>query len=574
MDFKDTLYNDTNTLKERKSNERAFDKRRLYNMFYCLTNYSSASIFDVKSISDMFKYYNEILNEKYGTSTNFQNSIKNSVACFNDPSKLTSEIDKLKNDQADSFIIMPSFAKIHTLANVIRKQDDQIKFYKVDKFTSHFNSIGQKVPHFTEYVIKKNDTPKLISELLDNDFVGTSGDISDILKKHSEKVYSLIPKGREQKVFTCLFKEPETGIKFAFATRNLSTADLKLFRQENEFSKNFKVKWGLGENDTIDIHSRLLNKIKEHNPMHNFDELDKVFKNYVDNKQLRRLLRNGTPFSQALSNVFDPEGKLNNLTDAAKTRILIKNINFDTVHQIPQLRNKIFKQSGITALHYFEKSKFDTSLIGTYANVFSNNDFNNIMKSLDNQEKYMPIFVKQAKEYYALVNVVVGHALFQMYVNESKDKSVKNIKKESFDYILKKVGDANKIAPYADKGQFAEGVFHLNKGIMMEKNNMQNYQEEFSKALKCIDRTVALNPNFAEARYVKAVAHKKLNMYDMAQKEFNSASNLGLLISDSKNSFNKKLQFNFLTKDLMEELSEIKKTPRMTKTYEFNSLPC
>lgn len=567
-DFSNTIYWNTDPTENTRVNTRLNKKRRITNLFYSIINHSSATLFEPKSISDIFKHYNEILSEKYNTSDSFKKSMKNSLSCFRNPENYKLEISKLQNNNSESFVVMPLFSSIHTLSAVIRKQSDGLTFTLVDKFTTHFSGITPNSPYATEYTIKGGALNKLVDELNNKAFQVDTPEIFETVKKYSKESNVLKIKHREQKIFTCLYKEPEAGIKFAFATRNFSNQDFKKLRSENSFSDKFKVKWDEDINSTIDIHKRFLEKIQSSNKDINLSNLDKVFNNYVENKIFRRELKKTKDFNHSLSFAFDRNNKLNHFSQSEKRLQLIKKINLDSIHQIPELRRQY--ASIFTARDGLDlvKTRFNTQIFGTYAYVFTNHNLDLVLKTVKDMEKKLPIFSQQAKDYHSVVNTVVAYALFEMYIDKN-NKSLSGTKEKDFDWIMYKIDKSIEAGPYSDKAHFIRGTLKLNKGLILkEQNNLKKSQDELIDSIKSLENTLKLNPDFTPAKLFLSVAYKNIGAKEKALVYFRDASKDNFVIDSELKLVinNRRVHFNCITKEVANEITGMKSLVRQNNT--------
>lgn len=546
FDFENTIFKNTEPTSNIDFNRLQNKKRRLTNLFYSIINYSSATLFEPESINYIFKYYGKILKEKYQTNSEFDNSMKNSLSCSRETNELKRHISLLKTDDPDSFIVMPLFSGIHTLSAVIRKQNDGLKFYAIDKFTTHFTSGLPKSPYATEFVIKKGMENKLIDDLNEKAFFVDTPDIFKTLREYSEKEYELKIKHREQKLFTCLYKEPEAGIKFAFATRNLTNDQFKKLRMNNQFSKNFRVKWDKDINATMEIHRRFLDKLKESNPDVNLSDLDAVFNNYAQNKIFRREYEKTSNLSKAINAAFPGSGESH----------VAKELNLDSIKQVPELW-KIYAPI-LTPKENMDLFKvgYNTNILGTYSYVFTNYDLDRILKSVKDLGNKMPIVSTQANDYHSVVNTVVAYALFEMFINKN-NKSLAQTKEEDYKWLNYKIDKAIQFGPYSDKAHFTRGIIKLNRGLVLKnESKTKESLEEIKEGIFSLNNAYKLKPDSVATKLFLMVALKNAGMTkeaeifsnDIFKNKINIDSKLRLNIN------NKRAHFNCMTTEVATEI--------------------
>lgn len=179
-----------------------------------LINVQSNYNMQKESVLDVFQHLNDILRD-LGAPRGFQSSIKTSKDCFEDLSKVPSEIQKLKPNNDDSFIIFPLLATGHLFSSVIRKREENGHEKYSLLVVNLGGRSGEKGNHeqYEEFVF--NSREKLMKAL---DFSRAVTPVSKVYASfnlNSDEKYINTIKSRDQIVGNCYLKEVEKGIKAA-----------------------------------------------------------------------------------------------------------------------------------------------------------------------------------------------------------------------------------------------------------------------------------------------------------------------------------------------------------------------
>lgn len=273
---------------------------------------------------DVYKIYSEM--KEIDNSPEFKKSLQESSWTVKVPPVTGNSLSNLKENDPKSFLVLPMLGKGHLWSTLIRKTDEGFSATVVNK--------GLRFWHdpIEEFVFKKENKGKLVDALNYTGF-GTANSVEDVYRKfvtNSDKQYNMKINAAPQKVGNCFTKNIQGGIKLAYATRDMSSAQMRAFRINKEYTSfgtpdkdRRTFKWDMS---TETMQKLFAKKMIEKNP-NITPKVAQSVEIYSANKHFRHEMKeNKTNIVENFMKGFDPENKTANLDSGKRTQYLLKDL--------------------------------------------------------------------------------------------------------------------------------------------------------------------------------------------------------------------------------------------------------
>ncbi len=324
-----------------------------------------------KKIEDVYDHYIHL--KEIPFSSDFRNSLQWSKNALCNLEKIQKEIQNLKKNDANSFLILPLLGCLHLWSTVIRNTDEGFSATVINK--------GLRYLHdpLEEFVFKHENSKNLLYTL---DFASRMENVEDVYKtflESSDASYNLKIHSSPQKVGNCFTKNIQAGIKFACATRNMSRDEIKSLRQlgytplGTKRKRSTTFKW---ENlPTIKAQKLLVEDAILKNPLIKADA-EHSLEVYIGNKLFREKLDKRMNPTKALLSSFQKEHLIDPQNKDELIKYAFKKITPYTYHKFsseffPIIKNlrdpKISKAyQNLEKYQHLEKNFSRNSTFGLY----------------------------------------------------------------------------------------------------------------------------------------------------------------------------------------------------------------
>lgn len=483
----------------------SYKERRSIDLVHQVLNKNSNMYQENNNISDLFKFYGKTLSIR--TSKEFSDSMKKTWDIFKNTQNRIVAFKSLKQDRVNSFLIMPLKAYNHMFAAVIRRKGDDYSFTIVNK--------GYRMPNrskYEEFIVPKSNINQILKVIENGMGEFAVESFYTEFEKYSSEKYKLNIVSKNQKSGNCFIKEPETAIKFAYATRNFSENDFKIVRQ-NDLSNIFIPKWGV---PTSDMHKLFVKEVQKDNPNATV-QLEGKLQIYLQNKSYRGYLKKGKDNIQSFQDAFYPLNKsiLSNNEDPCIK--LLANVNMDTIRQHTPKIHALVKKTGSQELYktFFTLLELSTNEdIDIYFDRREN--FSELTKKISDIEKYFPIFADEVKREFHLYYLIKSNGLFE--------------NKKDCEKALSYAQKANNLYPYNARAHFYEGYYTSVAAKNAQKANNPNCTSLYQKAIHSFSESIRLKPDIGDSYLLRGRMYEQSGKTELANHDFKNATKFGCVI--------------------------------------------
>jgi hypothetical protein len=316
-----------------------------------------------KKVLDVYAHYIDF--KEIPFSQDFRKSLQSSKNAIFRLEAIQKEIECLKKNDSNSFLVLPLLGYGHLWSTVIRNTNEGISATVINKGLRYLHDPVE------EFVFKHENLGKLIHTL---DFASGMEDVNLVYKtflNNSDASYNLKINAGPQKVGNCFTKNIQAGIKFAAATRNMSPNKINSFRYKGYTSLGTKrkrsttFKW---ENiPTMKAQKLFVEDVIQKNPRIR-EEAKSSLDIYMGNKLLREKLKKGMNPNKSIIASFqkDPSADPQHEHDLIKSHLKkITSYTFDKFsHQLAPIIKKLGDSKMTEA---YEKLKFYKHLGKTFS---------------------------------------------------------------------------------------------------------------------------------------------------------------------------------------------------------------
>lgn len=347
------MLNSSNAVKSSgKKSFRLFgflEDSRDMNLVNMILNIEANNSNNYKKPLDVYDTYANM--KELNVSNDFRDSIKNSSECVKVPVVTNYYLTKLKENDPNSFLVLPLLGKGHLWSMLIRKSDEGFNVHVVNKGLRFWHDPVE------EFVFKLESQRKLVDVIK---YAGSfkMHNIENVYRKfisNSDAQYNLSVNASPQKVGNCFTKNIQAGIKLAYATKDLNPNKMRTLRLKTEYTpfgtKNENrttFKWDM---ETQDMQKLFVGKITDRNP-HIKEKVEQSLKVYTANKHFRHYLKQGQSPIDSFLKAFDPLNKTKNLSSSDRIKTLMRDL---TPYTFGANRKEIDKVVDSTGDNHYKK---------------------------------------------------------------------------------------------------------------------------------------------------------------------------------------------------------------------------
>lgn len=339
MSRKDNFSVIQNNIKVAKGVSAPNDNRDM-NLVNMILNIEANNSNDYRKPSDVYQIYAQM--NELNINTQFKESLLNSEKCVKIPPLTNNNLSNLRQNDPNSFLVLPLLGTGHLWSVVIRKTDEGYNAHVINKGLTYWHDSVE------EFVFKKENKGKLVDVMKYAGFALINNNVEDVYRKfisNSDAQYNTRINASPQKVGNCFTKNIQAGIKFAYATLEIHPSKLNALRIPKEYTpygtkgvNKVTFKWETVK--TGDMQKLFANKIIQKNPRIE-DKVIQSINIYDSNKNFRNKIKLGKSPLETFFRSFDYNNHTKEMPTNERIKKLMCNVTPYTYAKYRESINKI-----------------------------------------------------------------------------------------------------------------------------------------------------------------------------------------------------------------------------------------